>query len=105
MAGEAVEVVGEFPNSRITMIGILLQTLHDDPVEIAADFSHQRRKLGASLPCAFLRPVPEVGQSGRRLGRIMLPNQPVKLVQSGAAQCFRINRQRTHEQLVEQNAE
>ena len=89
----------------IASVAVLLQGLHDDPVEVASEDGPQPFRLGAALFRDSRQDFRGAAQSGARFGGLFLTNQPKRLGEDRLRQAMLIEWRRSGEQFVQQDTE
>lgn len=78
-----LDVASQFRRRAIAALSVLLEGLHGDPVEIAAEQLHQLAFVGAPPIRHVLSRVAKPAQAGARRGRILFADHPSHLVEAG----------------------
>ncbi len=101
----APDVVGELRRRAVAALAVLLDRLEHDPVEIAAQASHQLGRVGRARAGDLGRLPTERGEAGRGARRLALADEPAHLVGRRAVEGLLRQRAHAGEELVEHHAE
>ena len=101
----ALDVLGEAVGRLVPPRPVLLQRLHHDPVEVAADELRQPGRLDLALGRDRRQVLSRLRKPRARLRRLLLADPPQDLGEGRLAQRLALQRRRAGQQLVEQHAQ
>src|SRR5690349_11719882 len=99
------DIAGQAVGGFVAAAAVLLQRLHDDPIELAAHQPAELSRVALAPRGNRLGLVAERAQSGAGTWRLFFADDPADLVEGGAFQTFLVERGGAGEKLVEENAQ
>ena len=93
MVEEPVDVRFELRGGAVAPRPVLLQRLHHDPVEVAADLPQEGRRFRPPVLGLGRRGLAHGAQLGARPGRVLLADLAADLVEAGPPEVFRVEGQ------------